>query len=321
MKLLFDITLLLSLLATGVSLNAVANDNGGEFKSSFRVGSRRMEENCQSVNEVICSLGNTRTFCELVTRFSETYTTFADGLEGGRPYTVFAFTDEAFKATEQEFLDLSPEEIYRTILFHFYEDVVLTYEDLDCSTKLVSLTGDTSRTKCRRISAGVYDKNQRGRGNQAIGDWPEIESSKEACTGIVHRIDHVMLPILFKPFEALVVEAEPLVVEVEPEDSEEEELPEVEEIPALSEVEEVPETEAWSFEIGAKANEEVNDYVLEIGAKETDAIEYIDEVAPVEETESEEEVKEPIQRIGALGINLIILSTLVLCFVFVCLRR
>jgi len=367
MKLFFDITLFLSLLATGVSLNTVSKDNGRELQSSLRAGSRRMEESCQSVKEIICSLGNTQTFCEMVTRFSQTYTTFADGLEGGIPYTVFAFTDEAFKTTEKEFLNLSPDEIYRTLLFHFYEDVVMTYEDLDCSTKLTSLTGDTSRTKCRRKSAGVYDKNQRGKGNKEIGDWPQIEAnSKEACSGIIHRIDHVMLPILFKPFEAL-------AIEVEPEDGDnsifpnseaelpevEEELPEAEVTPAPT----LPETEASTLpevevndvkrdkeDIEDEIEEVKEDFVLQIGAKPEPSLANIDfdrenkldfgsdgyvigtqieftdispediREVPVVEVKVEEEVKEG-PKIGALGINLIIFSTLLLCFVFVCMRR
>jgi len=366
MKLTFDITLLFSLLATGVSLNAVSNDNGRKLQSSLRAGSRRIEENCQSVNEIICSLDNTQTFCEMVTRFSETYTTFADGLEGGRPYTVFAFTDEAFKATEKEFLNLSPDEIYRTLLFHFYEDVVMTYEDLDCSTKLTSLTGDTSRTKCRRKSAGVYDKNQRGKGNKEIGDWPQIESSsKEACTGIIHRIDHVMLPILFKPFEALVIEVEPEDEDDSFSSNSEEELPEVEELPEaeVTPVPTLPETEVPTLpEVEVNDvkpdKEDVEDeieeveedaVVLQIGAKPEPSLSHIDfdredkldfgsdnniagtqieftdvspeniQEAPIVEVE-EEEVKEG-PKIGALGINLIIFSTLLLCFVFVCMRR
>jgi len=164
-----------------------------------------VEESCQSVDDVICGMKDTTIFCDMVTSFSKVYKAFADGLEGGRPYTVFAFTDDAYRAVEEELLELSPVDIYRTLLFHFYEDVVLTYKELDCATKLTSLTGDLSRTKCRRISAGVYDKSQRGKGNQEIGDWPKIQNgSREACTGIVHRIDKIMLPVLFPPFEAFV---------------------------------------------------------------------------------------------------------------------
>jgi len=216
MKPLFDITLLLSLLATGVvSLND-NDDNGARRrlqKSSHRAGSRsrsrRVEERCQSVDDVICGMKDTTIFCEMVTSFSKVYKAFADGLEGGRPYTVFAFTDDAYKAVEQEFLQLSAVEIYRTLLFHFYEGIVLTYNELDCAQKLTSLTGDKSRTKCQRISAGVYNKSQRGKGNQEIGDWPKViiengNGSQEACTGIVHRIDSIMLPKLFPSFEALV---------------------------------------------------------------------------------------------------------------------
>merc|ERR1712086_381990 len=81
-----------------------------------------------------------------------------------------------------------------------------TYSDLECQDKLISLTGDTSRVKCRRVEAGVYTKYQRGKGNKELDNYPLIDiKSKEACSGIIHRIDHVLLPELFKPFEELVV--------------------------------------------------------------------------------------------------------------------
>merc|ERR1711933_575441 len=107
-------------------------------------------------------------------------------------------------------------------------------DDLGCQGKLVSLTGDMSRTKCKRITAGVYTKHQRGRGNKAIGDFPVIdtETSEDACAGVVHKLSHVLLPIAFKPFQPYVLEEEEVavveeeVVVVEEEESEEEEEPE-----------------------------------------------------------------------------------------------
>ena len=137
-------------------------------------------------DDVICGMKDTTIFCDMVTSFSKVYKAFADGLEGGRPYTVFAFTDDAYRAVEEELLELSPVDIYRTLLFHFYEDVSLREDDLSCQGKLVSLTGDMSRTKCKRIEAGVYAKQQRGRGNKAIGDFPtiDVDTSSEACAGV-----------------------------------------------------------------------------------------------------------------------------------------
>lgn len=51
MKQLFDITLFLSLFATGVSLKAVANENGLGGLAFLRAGSRRTEETCDSISK------------------------------------------------------------------------------------------------------------------------------------------------------------------------------------------------------------------------------------------------------------------------------
>merc|ERR1711933_373892 len=135
---------------------------------------------------------------------------------------------------EGELLSLKEAELYRTLLFHFYEDIALNGDDLGCQGKLVSLTGDMSRTKCKRITAGVYTKHQRGRGNKAIGDFPVIdtETSENACSGVVHKLSHVLLPIAFKPFQPLVI--------VEEEDEDEA----VEEVPAVAVVDIVEEEKA-----------------------------------------------------------------------------
>lgn len=54
MKLFLDITLLLSVLATGVSLNVVSNVDGRESQNSLRAGSRRLDESCKSVSKFAC---------------------------------------------------------------------------------------------------------------------------------------------------------------------------------------------------------------------------------------------------------------------------
>jgi len=358
MKLLIDIILFLSLLATCVSLNAFANDN--RFQNSIRAGSRRMDE-CSSVKDVICGLGNTRTFCEMVTTATQMYTEFEINLEGGTPFTVFAPTDDAFEELEDLLIELTPDELYRTLLFHFYEDVVSTFDNLVCSGKMISLTGDESRTKCQRKDIGIYVKNQRGSGNKAIGNYPTIDiKSKEACTGIIHRIDHVMLPTVFKPFKVLVEE----VKEIPESKDSSEEL--AEQVTEISESKDRSEDPIITNEDGKKKDdaekdaEEVNNDVLTIPDKEPSTTVDFDsneeqiggfsdidfdrdnepkEVIPGTELEytkpdpesmtiqvadatiEEEEPPAEGPRIGALGINLIIFATLLLCFVFVCMRR
>ena len=320
-------------------------------------------------------------------------TDFADRLEGGKSFTVFAPTDKAFKNFEKELNQLKPDELHRTILFHFYENVVMTYDDLECSSKLTSLTiVDTSRTKCQRIADGVFDKNQRGRGNKDIGVYPLIDTkSKEACTSIVHSVNNVLLPIVFKPFKSMIIvddenfdeDSEEAIIINKEEDEKEEKEEEVveeekEEEKEVVEEEGVEEDKPFEEEVVGedkpveeevveeeKTVDEESNGVLVIdgstsvidwgdaekpeGTPTLDGVDFDrDDKAPVGSDEyvtgtqietpevdpadssgvaavkeavggEEDEIKEP--RIGALGINLIIFSTLLLCFVFVCMRR
>lgn len=220
---LFLIPLVLSLLAT----TCLSLESRGEARVL-------QGNNCQSVREIICNSPDTNTFCEMVTKASNEYDQFGEGLDGERPYTVFAPTDDAFERYEGELLSLKGAELTRTLLFHFYEDIALRGDDLGCQGKLVSLTGDMSRTKCQRLTAGVYTKHQRGRGNKAIGDFPEIdlETSTDACSGVVYTISHVLLPIAFKPFQPYVLEVDEVVV-VPEEDSEDEVAVVEEEVDAI----------------------------------------------------------------------------------------
>lgn len=354
------------------------------------------EESCDSVLDIMCTLQNTKTFCEMVKVAAAEYSEFGEDLNEGANYTVFAPTDEAFAHVEDRLLKLKPHELYRTLLFHFYEGVVKTFDELACSEKLTSLTGDTSRTKCVRKTPGVYTKYQRGRGNQDIGDYPLIDiKTKPGCSGILHRVDHVMLPIVFKPFKDLVIPEdppaedvgiiingdelipdggtdyepeevpdEPVVGEdvVEPDDPEPEEV--VEPVDPVEEEETEPpvdpveeeeteppvkeEDEVSTAEKGDDGSLCIFDCDSEPEVPTLDDVDFSgirDDLDPigseqyVEGTQIEtpevpkdlttpdttvtaaEEAEKSGPRIGALGINLIIFSTLLLCFVFVCMRR
>ena len=276
-------------------------------------------------------------------------------LMGGTTFTVFAPTDDAFLDVDSRLAQLSEKEIEETILFHFNEGVVKTLGDLACTEQLTSLSGQKSRTKCRRISVGVYLKHQRGDGNLHLDQFPIINpNSNEACDGIVHRLDTVMMGKLYKPFKdlvpsekappqmAVVPEFEEPVIIIDNDDEEEEvvvPIPEDEEeevvvvVPVTEEEEPIPEEEPVTEEVppssgGGDDTDETDDEPSE-GDDNTDTEdEVIDLTKPdpgttstIEESvDGEQEVKKR-KGIGALGINLIIFSTLLLCFVFVCMRR
>lgn len=344
--------MILSLLATTTCLSLEGDNAVVAASSSLRAGARRAEEGCRSVREIVCGSPDTGTFCEMVTKASSEYGEFGEGLDGDRPYTVFAPTDEAFDRYEGELLNLKEAELYRTLLFHFYEDVALGTEDLGCQGKLVSLTGDMSRTKCKRITAGVYTKHQRGRGNKAIGDFPVIdtETSESACSGVVYKLSHVLLPIAFKPFK-------PLVIEVEDEDEAVED--EEEEPVVVVDVAEVVEEEKAVAEMVAEEEEKASAPCFFNCPEEEEEEEPApapapapcffncpDEVEPapapcffncpaeeeppetpapvevvVEEAEAEEEEDAPMPPLKGNGVFLIFFATILLCFMFLCLRK
>lgn len=85
-------------------------------------------------------------------------------------FTVFVPSDEAFKLVDQaKLLGLTEEEVDRVVLFHIYEDMVLTYDELACGEKLRAVNGDNSRTKCSYVGEGskqtIAVKYQNGNGN------------------------------------------------------------------------------------------------------------------------------------------------------------
>ncbi len=277
-------------------------------------------------------------------------------LMGGSSCTVFAPTDDAFLNATSRLDQLSEKEMEEIILFHFNENVVKTLGDLACTEQLTSLSGEKSRTKCRRISVGVYLKHQRGDGNLDLDQFPIINvNSNEACDGIVHRLDTVMLPKVYKPFKDLVPSEkkppqmailpdveEPIIIN-DNEDDDEEVVPPTEpptepptDSPPSEEVspseappsEEVPPSEAPANE-GGNSTGETDDEPSEgdDSTEETSDNNAVDLQKPdpgtssttIENAVDGEETKK--KGIGALGINLIIFSTLLLCFVFVCMRR
>lgn len=85
-------------------------------------------------------------------------------------FTVFVPSDEAFKLVDQaKLLGLTDKEEDRIALFHFYENMDLTYDELACGETLQAVSGDDSRTICSYVGEGskktVAVKYQNGNGN------------------------------------------------------------------------------------------------------------------------------------------------------------
>jgi uncharacterized surface protein with fasciclin (FAS1) repeats len=149
-----------------------------------------------STVDTICDMDDSSVFCSIVSNVTEDTPELGISLEEN-DYTIFVPTDAAFALVADTLKELSAAEVSRIIFFHFYEGSMLTYDELNCGEKLVSLSNDgridDSRTKCNEDG-----KYQKGTGNR---EWPRISSMDYmACTAVIHTIDHVMFPVYLSQF-------------------------------------------------------------------------------------------------------------------------
>jgi len=142
---------------------------------------------CSSIAEIACSTDGFATLCAAVQ---------AAGLDaalgGDDTFTVFAPTDDAFgnlpSGTVEALLDDIPS-LTNVLLFHAVAGKEVYAKDLECQETVEMANGEDSRTVC---SSG--DIFQKGGGNSR-NQMPRIVTTDiEACNGVIHVVDEVMLP-------------------------------------------------------------------------------------------------------------------------------
>ena len=114
----------------------------------------------------------------------------------GNPYenfTLFAPTNEAFEKLKDAFAKLTPEEAAYALLYHVVNDLLFSY-DLTCAPKEGShvemANGMITRTECSKDGRTF----QVGTGNTGKY-WPRIIAvDMQACNGVVHAVNDVILP-------------------------------------------------------------------------------------------------------------------------------
>ena len=135
--------------------------------------------------EIACSLDDFSTLCTAVTAAG-----LSDALNGGK-WTVFAPTNAAF-AELGDTLDAvlsDPDLLTDILLFHAVGEKALKAKDLRCKKTTEMANGKDSRTVCRR--GDIY---QKGAGNPR-SDMPKIvDTDIDACNGVIHVVDEVLLP-------------------------------------------------------------------------------------------------------------------------------
>lgn len=144
------------------------------------------------IAELICKGGRTSTLCSLLalTDLDEVFLSESNETD----FTVFAPSNQAFDrlgADTVAFL-LQPSQsatLTDIVLFHVSDEGAFNSTDLDCTSLLSMLNGKDSRTKCIGTS-----KYQSGGGNTPDSQPAIVIPDVEACNGMVHIVDNVMLP-------------------------------------------------------------------------------------------------------------------------------
>merc|ERR1711865_154153 len=160
------------------------------------------KEECKSIGDALCGMENSEKMCllvkEIMAEDDDLASLFADNEK--QKFTIFVPNDEAFDLVEQELKELDENEVGRILMFHFYNNMQLSYDALVCSELLKSMNdeGDSSRTKC---DDGGAIKYQNGNGNTKHGSMPRIaKNDVAACNAALFSLDHVMFPVHLEEF-------------------------------------------------------------------------------------------------------------------------
>jgi len=142
---------------------------------------------CSTIAEIACNTDGFSTLCAAVKAAG-----LDNALDGTAKFTVFAPNDDAFAnlppGTVEALLD-DTDALTNVLLFHAVAGRKVYSGDLKCQTKIEMANGKDSRTVCQ--GNGVF---QKGAGNPRQ-DMPRIISTDiEACNGLIHVVNGVMLP-------------------------------------------------------------------------------------------------------------------------------
>ncbi|KAG7359337.1 secreted/surface protein with fasciclin-like repeat domain [Nitzschia inconspicua] len=144
-----------------------------------------------TIADIACNTTGFATLCDLLE-----ITDLASVLAGEGPFTVFAPLDSAFELLDPALVAtlVNDTDLLAEVLLYHVTPQLLPAEDLRCSApdNLVEMVaGGNSRTLCQNNNETFF---QKGAANPR-DDMPEIiDTDIEACNGIIHVIDKVMLP-------------------------------------------------------------------------------------------------------------------------------
>lgn len=138
------------------------------------------------LDDFACSQRNFEILCYLLQKAELDGVFDTDGT-----YTLFAPSNRAFKKLgEEKITELlkNPTGELQNILEHHVSDKIYFGEDLSCGTKIDTMIGDFTITKCNDHG----QKFQVGNGNII---WPLIVAKDVVtCNGVAHVVDSIVLP-------------------------------------------------------------------------------------------------------------------------------
>lgn len=149
---------------------------------------------CKTIKDIVCSTRGLDTFCSALDQ---------TGLDGkldrdDSELTVFVPSDSAFEKLLED-LDVDNFDDYPTLKdlveVHIHEDGIVDGDDLEdrCGELLLMLNGEETRTKCENYGPKLF---QKGSGN-SNDETPRIVAYDiEACNGVMHIVNRVILPSL-----------------------------------------------------------------------------------------------------------------------------
>jgi len=153
---------------------------------------------CRSISELICLGEDFSYLCDMITAYDDVL----EAVTNNEEWTLFAPTDSAFDAIsgDIDIQNLPEDDLIRLILFHGTNGVVEA-DDLECGELVEMLDAGWTRTRCETNSDGEDIVVQKGGGNIDNNILPGIvQANAVACNGVIHVIDHVMLPNFITAF-------------------------------------------------------------------------------------------------------------------------
>jgi len=174
-------------------INGVLLDGNGDGNVSPTAPSLKAEvdpelfEDCQSIQEVVCGMDDLSLFCS----FLDDERILKSDWMVHDFWTLFAPTDEAFDIIKDTLDGKDDDTILDIMKFHTVHGEEWFSDDLVCGTDLIMGNGQTSLTTCSTFSGYMY---QQGPGNVSPRIPRIIDADKLACNGVVHVVNHVVLP-------------------------------------------------------------------------------------------------------------------------------